>query len=64
VVECDLVRDEHGDRPGLAYYMAVPRESVELGTYVVEVDVLPPHSGFWVDIPAAGPGLSALGTPQ
>lgn len=66
VVECDVVRDPGFDRLGVTYWRIVPRMEGEpaLGTWQVEFDAIPPHTGVWVDVPLAGPGLSALGTPQ
>lgn len=67
-VECDVLRDPGFDRPKghpqgeITYWRAVPRleGEVPLGTYQLEFDAMPPHTGIWPDIPLAGPGLSGL----
>jgi hypothetical protein len=62
-IPCRVHRDASFDRPGLKYWRAVPEREVELGTYVVELAVLPARSAFWVDIPLHEGGLGAIGKP-
>jgi hypothetical protein len=67
-VECDVYRDPSFDRPKghplgeITYWRAVPRmaDEVPLGTWEMEVDMTPPRTGIWPDIPLVGPGLSGL----
>lgn len=59
-VPCDVYRSPAFDQGGLAWYRAVPRHPVALGSYQGHAQDIPPRSKVFIDAPRVGPGLGAL----